>query len=102
MKFTFPLLLGLHILPAIISVFMFELYPVWILAVFIVPCFIAVLGSTSSKLRRLLACFLSLLAGLGAASLLTAIYLQGEGFSERFFYHFNIESLMIGFSLLYY
>ena len=97
MKFTFPLLLGLHILPAIISVFMFELYPVWILAVFIVPCFIAVLGSTSSKLRRLLACFLSLLAGLGAASLLTAIYLQGEGFSERFFYHFNIESLMIGF-----
>ena len=97
MKFTFPLLLALHIPPAIVSVFMFELYPVWILAAVIVPCFIAVLGSTPSKPRRLLACFLSFLAGLGTVSLLTAFYLQGEGFNERFFYHFNIESLKIGF-----
>ncbi len=97
MRFIIPVLMALHILPAMASVFVFELYPMWILAAFFVPGFIVMLGSTSSKPRRLLACLLSLLAGLGTATLLTAIYLQGEGYSERFFYHFNIETLMIGF-----
>ena len=97
MRITFPLLLGLHIVPALVSVFIFGLYPLWLLAAFIVPSFIAFVGSTSVKPRRLLACFLSWLAGLGTVSLMTAIYLQGEGFNQRFFYHFNFESLLIGF-----
>ncbi len=97
MRWTLPILIILYALPALAATLGFALYPGWWLAALCLPFFIWLLGSSPSRLRRLLASSLSLLAGIGSLLLLTALYLQGEGFNDRFFYHFNMESLRIGF-----
>ena len=97
MRVSFPLLFVLHAAPALLSVFVFGLFPLWLASALLLPLLIALIAASSFKSRRIFACLLSWLAALGTVSLLTAIYLQGEGFNDRFFYHFNIESLIIGF-----
>ncbi len=97
MRWALPILIILYGLPALAATLGFALYPQWWLAALCLAVFIGLLGSSPSRLRRLLASGLSLLAGIGSLLLLTALYLQGEGFNDRFFYHFNLESLRIGF-----
>ena len=92
MRVMWLILAVLYALPAVASVVLFELYALWGIAAIALAFFISALAQRN----RLLACFLSWIIGLGTVSLLTALYLQGEGFNDRFFYHFTFESLKIG------
>jgi phosphoglycerol transferase len=93
MRLMWLILAVLYALPAVVSIALFELYAFWVFAAIALAYLISVLAQK----KRLLACILSWVIGLGTVSLLTALYLQGEGFNDRFFYHFTLESLMIGF-----
>lgn len=93
MKLALPFSFILHAVPALAAVFVFDAYPSWIIAALVLPLFI---WSVWRVAGRAIASVISALSGLGSIMLLTALHLQGEGFNDRYFYHFNLESLKIG------
>jgi len=91
-------LIILYLLPALISVGVYGLAPIWLLAALLLAGCIILIGHHPAAWRRILAALLSWLAALGSVSLITSFDLQGEGFNNRFFFHFTLESLKIGMS----
>ena len=96
MRIITPLLIILYLCPALISVSVYELAPIWLLAAILLAACVIFIGHHPSKWRRFLAATISWLAALGSVSLITSFDLQGEGFNNRFFFHFTLESLKIG------
>lgn len=95
MRIFFPILIALHLIPALVATFVFELYPSWIVASLVLGSFIGILASSQRRLRRYSASAISGLAAFASNSLLTSFYLMGRGFNAQFFYHYNLETLRI-------
>lgn len=96
MRASFPFLVILHLIPAIVSAGVYSQYFYWVIAAVALAVFIGWLGSGGAGRRRWAAAALSLAAGISSACLLTSLYLQGEGFNDRFFYHFSLDSFKLG------
>ncbi len=96
MRVSISILFLLQLLPALISVGVYRQYFIWPVAAIGFTLFLFWLAATPKLWRRLLALALAVFAAVGSASLLTSLYIQGEGFNDRFFYHFDLNSLTIG------
>lgn len=85
-------LLALHLLPALYSVAEFGLYPYWVLSGIALPLCLL-------RMRQSLGwTWVSLASGLVACLnvlLLVSLVFQGSGFNDAFFYHLDMDTLLV-------
>lgn len=96
----------LHLLVPAVCIIFFDANLLWLAGgLFFVVATIRVLHETGSSAVVLSLCLLSGIAFTLTLILGSNYYMQGEGFNDAFFYHFNIDTLVIatrGYSSVFY
>ncbi|MGB0906974.1 MAG: sulfatase-like hydrolase/transferase [Maricaulaceae bacterium] len=98
LKFSLILLVMVHAMPAIYFTQVYGIFSFGFFGALSLALSLQFMGPSRSLKRRALISLFSCFAGFASICLAISVYLQGTGFNEVYFFHFDAESFFIGFN----